>query len=862
MWSRNQLTASVAGIVLVAGAPTGLARGAANQSESEVFARLQPGDDVPSLVKRLQDLLTPASKPADAASEARRREDVIRTRAALIEAAPLDERAPTWLLDQAESMLSRAAADGSEASVLFGMPTAAQAKRSLDAAEEAARLVTRADGLIDGIVARLEERVFASKGAPDATNAAEAAARDADAQIGRLIDTERGVRVILLRGRADVLRLLARDAAGRRGDASRTASLHGSVQSLSALQIVQSANAAGSDAARYYEASRRLSLSAALLARRDAASAPVVRRLVQDLAAPITSAAARDDQATDGSRYGAAATDWITWQAMCASALAFETSQEAEQAAEMLAARLGEVLGGAAKHAHADEGADGHRESRALLLAECVARVRLDSARPAGERTMEPAARAARVNAAAKGLVRLLDVRADDAWRSMVYEKIAAVAATGGDDQHAGLLDPHVAFAAALRQLDQASEAETPAAGSARRASAAAALRAIAEREDAGAVRADALWELVVVLTRRGESGGDISAADRDEAIDRIATLVSDHAGFRRVREAAVAGAALCLTDPAASLAVSGRVAREAMDDAAVRRTDRRISVLRFACDIEPAPEATPAWALELARLHARRWIGSTAASAACGASSTNDVAHALDAFRRAAESGAAATRTEPIARAADLDARALMSRVFAPVVFRRLTPEAKRALAAAAEAWATARAPAWRPLARFLRLEEAAPTGSSKERVEELAALARWVGAGPMEDKPEAPPDVLRSAATAILPRVRLALGRAQRDSGEAGAAFETLRQLAEELDRAPTAEEVELGKSPAPARPEEFWCAWAELVEMLSAENALGDRSASIRLQMNRLQLIDARFGDGPCGERIRTVGEKLPP
>ena len=96
-----------------------------------------------------------------------------------------------------------------------------------------------------------------------------------------------------------------------------------------------------------------------------------------------------------------------------------------------------------------------------------------------------------------------------------------------------------------------------------------------------------------------------------------------------------------------------------------------------------------------------------------------------------------------------------------------------------------------------------------------------------------------------------RLGLGRAQRAGGRAEAAFATLRSLTDDLER--TAQRAAPGSR---ERPPQYWLAWAEMLEILAADNRDGRRTDTIRLQLNRLALVDQQFGGGEARARLETV------
>lgn len=150
--------------------------------------------------------------------------------------------------------------------------------------------------------------------------------------------------------------------------------------------------------------------------------------------------------------------------------------------------------------------------------------------------------------------------------------------------------------------------------------------------------------------------------------------------------------------------------------------------------------------------------------------------------------------------------------------------------------AWSVPRSSAITARARLALAVALLEENKAVKSIEAIAAL------GDLNDSP-------LSAADRI--RARLTLGRAQRAAADPNAAFATLRALADDLDR---------DSASTPKRIEAFWAAWAELLEILRAQNTAGDRTPTIRLQLNRLQLIDADFGGEPWRSRINAVGDSL--
>jgi hypothetical protein len=91
----------------------------------------------------------------------------------------------------------------------------------------------------------------------------------------------------------------------------------------------------------------------------------------------------------------------------------------------------------------------------------------------------------------------------------------------------------------------------------------------------------------------------------------------------------------------------------------------------------------------------------------------------------------------------------------------------------------------------------------------------------------------------------------RAQRAAGQPAAAFSTLRNLADMLENAPP--------PPAP-RVSEYFTAWADMLEILAADNSGGRRTDQIRLRIAQLRSFDAALGSPEAAERIDMVERSL--
>ncbi|HYD00396.1 MAG TPA: hypothetical protein VEB22_04150 [Phycisphaerales bacterium] len=87
----------------------------------------------------------------------------------------------------------------------------------------------------------------------------------------------------------------------------------------------------------------------------------------------------------------------------------------------------------------------------------------------------------------------------------------------------------------------------------------------------------------------------------------------------------------------------------------------------------------------------------------------------------------------------------------------------------------------------------------------------------------------------------------RAQRAAGDPAAAFATLRNLVDLLEG-------------APQRPPEFFTAWADMLEILAADNGSGRRADQIRLRVAHLRSLDKTLGTPEAAERIDMVERSL--
>jgi hypothetical protein len=165
---------------------------------------------------------------------------------ALIAQNPTDDRTPSWLVDRAIAELATLSADGADTSLMFGIASADQRRRGLEAARRAIALLDDAAVRAEAAVKRLEDGVMGRDGAePDAARRAAAA----ESALTRLVDVEQAQRMPFYRAAAQTILASALDGAPRT-DAARAA-----ITALSRLSF----------ATPGAEASRRVTLIAALL---------------------------------------------------------------------------------------------------------------------------------------------------------------------------------------------------------------------------------------------------------------------------------------------------------------------------------------------------------------------------------------------------------------------------------------------------------------------------------------------------------------------------------------------------------------------------------------------------------------------
>jgi hypothetical protein len=753
-----------AGVLVVAAA--------AARAPSAPAAPPDPPGAVDAIDAALRDPALPFEQRLDLMERA------IRARGVLIDGADADDdRVPTWLVEQAALRLDRLTIEGTDAAVLLGIPTARQRERAQAEAWEAFRAVVRADQGAARAVRRLQASVL--DGAPgEGVEGARARAQAVEAALARLIDVEQAVRIPFYRGRAAAL--LAALETGESGRAAREEHGRVAMESLGGLRV------AGGAA----EAVRRVTLAAVLLTLWPRAEKP----------AADAAALARGVAGAEGGADG---------PSPMARAMA--------QMALVLAARDAVAL----RAAVADLASASRREPfvvqgrtdplLALLAAEAVARAMLE------EQPGDGAARAAWLDEAFAPLLALLtreDLHADRAaLRPVVLAKVSAACEMAGPGLPLERMDARLTFARGLAALQE----------SGGRAAGSALLEQVVAREDAGELRASALWELAVA---RSQGAGAENAA---EAAAYLCRLARDFPESPRADEAALKAVELCRY--AAGLA--------ARDPATPPELTRRIADLYGraleASYTRRAPDAqTPSLRIERARLILD----------AAGRDLTPDLLdRALEALegvrgatpeqaRQAEGLGAAAVEA-----AIDSARAAIAGSGGGPVARERLVAVARRAVQ-----WAQVCRPAAADGYRVLLADALLDAGDPRA----LPILEDLAGRRP-------PPSGVDAE------RLRLNLGRAQRLAGRPGDAFATLRVLVEEADVRVVAGGWGDAAS-STVRSPVYWEAWAEMLEILAADNAGGQRSGTLRTQIARLRVLDPALGNARSRSRIEAVARAV--
>lgn len=378
----------------------------------------------------------------------------------LLEAAPLDPEAPTWMLDRAELALHRAAQDGAASSVMFGVPAREQPIWVSVQAGAAAELCGLARAAIDAAVARLEEKLLAPGMDQER---AKAVAAEIEPHLARLLEVEQAKRLPELEFAALGLRALseppneARERAVREAIARVTATGEG--PTAGALTNPRSAL-----------------LAAALLVRsNDAAARAAAGRLLDGLV--------REQDRVRESAGGASKATLGPIDAV-RLAMGLMVCGRAEDAALVAVPGRGE-----------DWLVD-------LLLSEAEARAAVRAGGDSPEARVRGAGLLLKIALRHDGPSDVLDTpQGPSAMRRLVYEKIGALLPAGADW---AAIDPELALARAwMLRTARVSNDSQPATASS--AECLALLEAVGGRSDAPeAVRAQARWLLAAEHERFG----------------------------------------------------------------------------------------------------------------------------------------------------------------------------------------------------------------------------------------------------------------------------------------------------------------------------------------------------------------------
>jgi len=199
-------------------------------------------------------------------------------------------------------------------------------------------------------------------------------------------------------------------------------------------------------------------------------------------------------------------------------------------------------------------------------------------------------------------------------------------------------------------------------------------------------------------------------------------------------------------------------------------------------------------------------------------------LARVLDALS-AVEVGSAEAK-----RAGELGSAAVVSAVGhgRAVLGKFPTAEAAGELARVAQLgidWHTGRGEVGAAARARVALAEALVASGDKRAVEEYRQLLA------VEPPPESPL------------RMTIGLARAQRASGDVVGAFATYRGVVEMLEE-------------EPSKRAEYFLAWSDMLQILSADNAGGHRSVQIRVRINQLRSLDPQLGVPEAREGIEMV------
>lgn len=727
---------------------------------------------LPELETQLAQVSTDLGQPLSASGRMlalSRQEEVLKR---LIALAPSDDRVPTWLTERALCVFEQIAADGSDLTVLVGLPGPGQIERVRELARNALDLADRAEIAAKTAAARLEAQLV-DRSQP--SDQAKARAAQIEQRLTVLVDLEQRQRIPYVRALA---RILLAATGGARDQAQAAARELLALNATTPRLITQ----------------RKLGIGFGLI---HAAA------LVPDRAEDVLKTAAFQ----------------LTPVAERYTAMGGDVGMSLDQI-DALRARLGLLRAGRSVSLR-PRGPEAALEAELdLLEAEAQAAALLDR----GSRV--PHQRADLVTQAIKLLLPLLppasstaaDVPGTLERQARVYEKIAMVTPASVPLLQ---LPPEAGFAIAVTKLRMAGKDDRTARNDAQTL-----LQQVAQRIDASpALRASARWERAVVVAQLGDALAELDAVS-EVVVQSAESPMAVKAATRVVDLFAQQQAGTALGAPASQ---GTAIASTLSNLPESWRT--RLGLLRSALSLllsKDGKRGDQRWQQESAKFAVYELSSSTTLEALERALDLHEMLGALK-----PDSSEARAIAEALWRVVDrrrAEAALLAERVsgsgsLGKSAFDALVPWATRALA-----WSRRHDPEREPAYALVLGEALVGTGDA-QAVNVLSELQN----GPV-DHPDSP----------LWSRLRFALAGAYRLSGEPSRAFLTLRQITDRLEGAPG----------TTARDPAYWAAWAEMLTVLQSQNTDGARSADIRGQIKRLELLDDQFGSGPASDRIRAL------
>lgn len=442
------------------------------------------------------------------------------------------------------------------------------------------------------------------------------------------------------------------------------------------------------------------------------------------------------------------------------------------------------------------------RKDLAVLIVEARAADALMRARLDATRRIELVTKAVRLLATTSPTADEVSLGEPDR-RPTVQQKIAESVPKGVP---LGALPAEAAFATAVTAARNLGGSDPQA-----RAEVAAMFQSVVARLDTSPeLRSQARWERAVVIAQGTDGSDDRLLAE----IDALADVMASAADSGQDSAFAYA-AARRIADVFAARASDAPHKRAALDG----RFDALVSALRLLVKRDESDR----WPREIARL----------ALAELERAEPQTVARAMKLLDVIPGEGARAEATRTTADAAHrrmLERRERLEREGAGPSSAAGTWQEFGRAAEVLLSWAKARDPAREVEYRVL-------TGEAKLRSGEAGALD--VLSGVDQDK-------AAQAGAATWTRWKFALASAQRTAGEGAKAFNTLREIADRYE----------GEPGQTRRATAYWQSWARMLEILASMNADGSRTADIRAQIKRLELIDPLLGGGEEARVIREI------